>query len=88
MIFYRNEIEYAVQDKGNNNKNNNSNQALSEIEKTVYALLIKDSSFTKEQLAVLSSKSVSTIKRALSTLKDKGLIERVGSDRYGYWEVR
>lgn len=33
------------------------------------------------------SKTVRTIQRILDYLRDKGLIERVGSDKTGYWKV-
>lgn len=36
---------------------------------------------------VKTGKAERTVKRVLESLKEKGLIERVGSDKTGYWKV-
>ncbi len=87
MIFYRKEIEYAVPNAGIVQNANKKDSTLSETEKAVYALLMKNPSYTAEQLISLTSKSLRTIRRTVQSLKEKGIIKRVGSDRQGYWEV-
>jgi ATP-dependent DNA helicase RecG len=42
---------------------------------------------TQKQLSVEISLSVRTIARELKNLRDSGVIQRIGSDRSGYWEV-
>ena len=42
---------------------------------------------TKPQLVSLLSVSKTTINNGISTLKKKGLIERIGSNKTGYWKV-
>ena len=42
---------------------------------------------TRKELASVLGKSENTIKEHLARLKSEGLIERVGSDRKGYWKV-
>ena len=43
---------------------------------------------TIEQLAQLCDVSAKTIKRDISRLKDDGKLERVGSLKAGYWEIK
>ena len=40
------------------------------------------------ELIVETNKSQRTITRTLSSLKEKGLISRVGANRNGYWQVK
>ena len=50
--------------------------------------LIKEFPFaTNGELAEKSGKSIRTISRLLSALKGKKLIERVGSNKTGYWKT-
>lgn len=56
--------------------------------KKILAMLCKDGSLTAEQIASELKVSVSTVERSIKQLKDNGLIERVGSDKSGYWKVR
>lgn len=42
---------------------------------------------TRKELASALGKSENTIKEHLARLKAEGLIERIGSDRKGYWKV-
>ena len=48
---------------------------------------MKDANITVNQLAEHLGKSVRTVNRLLSSLKGKGLIARVGSNKTGYWKV-
>lgn len=61
---------------------------LSKTEKAIYDLLRTDPALSREELALEISKTPRTIQRALEGLKEKGLIERVGTARIGYWEVK
>ena len=51
-------------------------------------MLREDKTLTAEALCARMAKDIGTIKRALKALKEKGLIERKGSDKAGYWEVK
>lgn len=46
-----------------------------------------DDDCTAEKLADSLGLGLRTVKRAFSSLKDKGLIIRVGSDKTGHWTV-
>lgn len=65
----------------------NSGVKLSETQNAILNLFKNDSRQTIEQISVALGKSKSTIEKAIRGLKEKGLIERVGSDKTGYWKV-
>lgn len=44
--------------------------------------------YTKQSLANVIGKSTSTINRIIKNLQDKDLIERIGSNKTGYWKVK
>lgn len=51
------------------------------------ALLEKDGSLTREQLAEKLNISPETVKKNLANLKYKKLINRIGPDKGGHWEI-
>lgn len=60
---------------------------ISAIEQAVLAALKKKPRITKVELQKETSFGKSTIDRAIKALKEKCLIERVGSNKTGYWKV-
>ncbi|MDO5139829.1 MAG: putative DNA binding domain-containing protein [Oscillospiraceae bacterium] len=48
----------------------------------------KNQRYTKEELASATGKSVPTISRIIASLTDKGYIERIGSNKTGFWIIR
>lgn len=54
----------------------------------IYEELKLNPKITREELADKLGKSVNTIKEHLSGLKSKDRVERIGSDRDGYWQVK
>ena len=60
---------------------------LSETQNSILNLLQNDAKQTVEQISVVLGTSKSTIEKAIRGLKEKGLIERIGSDKTGYWRV-
>src|SRR5699024_9363480 len=60
---------------------------LSPVQKTVLDAIIETPSITKQALCDRTSLGKSTIDRAIKALKEKGLIQRVGSNKTGYWKV-
>ena len=64
------------------------NISLNKNEQAVYGLLGKNLYYTRQELADATSKSLRTIQRTLDSLRKKDLIERIGSDKSGYWEVK
>lgn len=57
------------------------------MEEKILALLKENGSITTTEMAKQLSVNRRTIQRGLDVLKDKGMIERKGGKRYGYWEV-
>ena len=60
---------------------------LSETQNSILNLLQNDAKQTVEQISVVLGKSKSTIEKAIRKLKEKGLIERVGSDKTECWRI-
>jgi len=50
-------------------------------------MLTEDGTIRQVELAARAGLHRATVARKLSQLKEAGLIERVGSDRAGYWLV-
>lgn len=69
-------------------ENVTENVTLNKTEQSVYSLLVKNPYYTRKELGNATSKTVRTIQRTLDSLRKKGLVERIGSDRSGYWRVK
>lgn len=65
----------------------NDGVKLSAIQQKILYQIARAPDITREQLAPMMNKSVRTIERHISVLKAHGLIERIGSDKTGYWHV-
>lgn len=64
------------------------NDTISETESEVLEWLRKDNHLTTAELVGNCNKSLRTINRIIASLKSKGLIERIGSNKSGYWKVK
>jgi len=60
---------------------------LSVNEKTIYGLIRKNPSISKEAMAAEGNLTKKTVEYNLMKLKVKGLIRRIGPDKGGHWEV-
>lgn len=60
----------------------------SEKEQKILDLILEDPGYTSQQIAQRLNVSRVSVTKYLKTLKEKGLVERVGSDRKGYWRIR
>ena len=60
---------------------------LNKTEETIYKLIVANTSITIDELKELLYKDRRTITRNIKSLKEKGMIERIGSDKTGYWKV-
>jgi fido (protein-threonine AMPylation protein) len=58
----------------------------SEID-TVFKLIKKTNNITASEISKQLNISLSTAKRKINKLKTDGLIERIGSDKTGYWRI-
>lgn len=67
--------------------NGEINGGISEIEIHLFELIKEFPFATNEELSKKIGKSPRTVSRLLSFLKGKNLIERVGSNKTGYWKT-
>ncbi len=81
LIFYRNNENNIIYNDDTVVAN------LNNTEEAVYRLLIKNPRYTRDELADKTSKTVRTIQRTLDSLRNKNCIERIGSDKNGYWKI-
>lgn len=72
----------------NEKVNDKVNDKVNETEKKLLALLKENPEYTVTQLADKSNVSRKTIAARLKNLKEKDLIERIGSSRKGYWKMK
>ena len=72
------------------------NKSVSEVEKSIHLnetqlqilnYIRDNSNITKKQLQEKTNKSKTTVDNAIGFLKENGLIERIGSNKAGYWKV-
>ena len=62
-------------------------EKVTEKEQEILALLLENAGYTMPQLAEKLKISRKTVAMRLKSLKEKSVIERVGSDRKGYWKI-
>lgn len=60
---------------------------LTETEKKIYLLLSEKPHVTQKELAQEMEYTEQYIRKIIKSLKDKGLLERVGADKTGYWRI-
>ena len=53
----------------------------------MFEIIKNNGRFKKSEIAKMIGKSEMTVQRAISKLVETGLIERVGSNKTGYWKV-
>ena len=67
--------------------NRKSKEVTNVTEKRIIELLKDNSRYKTAELAEMLDISRKTVSIKLKNLKEKGIIERVGSDRKGYWNI-
>lgn len=86
---------YGVEAEGDNlqeqnapvNTPVNAPVKLNKTKQAIYEKIVSNTSITIDELTETLGKDRRTITRNIKSLKEKGLIERVGSDKTGYWKV-
>ena len=71
----------------NDKVNDGVNVHVNERQKELLSYLLQDPGYTVTQLSEIMSVSRKTIAGYLKALKDKGIIERIGTARNGYWKI-
>ena len=54
---------------------------------TVFSLIKKNKNITATEISKQLNLSLSTVKRKIKQIKEQGIIERIGSDKTGYWKI-
>lgn len=88
FIFSRNDrniVPFGVTINGT--ENGSETKSLTDDENSVLELMMKDPYCSLESIAETVGKSLRTVKRIVSSLKSKGLIERIGATKNGYWKT-
>ena len=63
------------------------NVPVNQTERQILNLLADDPTLTFEDMSVKIGKTRKTVMRNIQSLKGKGVIERIGSDKSGYWKI-
>lgn len=58
------------------------------LQKDLISLLKETPAMTRPELCERLNVSLATIRRAIAQLKELNIIERIGSDKAGYWKVK
>lgn len=92
-VSYENEessfsISFSRMDRNVLPNDNEQNGEISDVELSIYNAIKENPYITNEELAESTGKSLRTISRAIFQLKGKKLIERVGSNKMGYWKAK
>ncbi|MFA5576137.1 MAG: RNA-binding domain-containing protein [Tissierellaceae bacterium] len=83
FTFYREKI--ISLEKG---KKPDANIKISSQAEITFEYLKVNPGYTREELSQLMSKHIRTIQRYLNELVRHGYIERIGSDKTGYWKIK
>ncbi len=60
---------------------------LTDNEKLVYKVIASNPEITRQKMIETLGLSIRTLDRVIKSLKDKGVIKRIGSDRGGHWSI-
>lgn len=63
-------------------------EVLTERQKKILKYIEEDNMISAKDISVLLHVADRTIERDLHKLKNMGIIERIGSDRGGYWKIK
>jgi uncharacterized membrane protein len=86
--FSRGEIS-TIEETGNDTGNDTENdtEQLTDRETEIISLLQKDGAITRLVLAGILRIGTATVSRTLESLRRRGMIERIGGSKGGYWKV-
>ncbi len=65
----------------------NSNFVMNDIQNRIIELITNNNRMTQNEIANIIGVNVRTIKRNFKVLIDNSIIERIGSDKTGYWQI-
>lgn len=65
----------------------NSSFVTNDIQNRIIELILNNNKITQNEIADIIGVNVRTIKRNFKVLIDNSIIERIGSDKTGYWQI-
>ena len=65
----------------------NSNFVMNDIQNRIIELITNNNRITQNEIANIIGVNVRTIKRNFKILIDNSIVERIGSDKTGYWQI-
>lgn len=77
-------VHYADTVKKQNDTVKSRNDTVND---TVFSLVKQNKNITAAEISERLNISLSTAKRKIKELKEKGIVERIGSDKTGYWKI-
>lgn len=84
IIFYRKNYE-----KENEiTKNVGVNVGVNSTQRKILELIEQNQNITQKKIASKLKTTVRTIERNINVLKEKEILQRVGTDKVGYWEIK
>lgn len=63
-------------------------EKLTKIEKEILEIIIENPEITQVNIANRLETTPKTVQRGIATLKTKKIIERVGSNKKGFWQIK
>jgi ATP-dependent DNA helicase RecG len=63
-------------------------EGLVESQQAIIKLMLEDAHITKKKMAESIGISRTAVDKNITALKKRGLVERVGSDKFGSWKVK
>ena len=81
-------FQVTVFSQENVTETENNTENLSKNQKIIINEIKKNPNITSEELSNIIGITADNVRVNLSKLKSKGLIERVGADKGGYWRVK
>ena len=60
---------------------------MNEIQNKIYELIVSNRFITQNEIVDILGVSIRTVKRNFKILTDNNIIERIGSNKKGYWEI-
>lgn len=70
-----------------NDKIDTVNDTVNNQNDTVFSMIKHNNKITAIEISVKLGKSLATVKRKIKNLKERKIIERIGSDKTGYWKI-
>lgn len=86
-FLLKNREMHILADIVNDTVNDTVNSQLDTVNDTVFSLIQQDNKITAQEIGERLKMSLSTVRRKIKELRANGKLERIGSDKTGYWKI-